>query len=234
MAADPTYPFVLHGARDRELSMTGWLPHIKEQVSAIEQAVAEQSPSPSSRCPAARASLAFDFAKTLVESILRATLDEHSVGYSHNDDLPRLNKLVTQNLPLLPPGASHATGVRESLRKTTGGLASTVQGIAELRKRVRTRLPWFRRTTTETGSCADPGCRTSSLLRTYHYCHPGLVTQPEYVRASGRQPEVSLLLSRVLPNYGTRADSPPMVPANHDRNWKLRRPWLPYKLLMRL
>ena len=118
MAANPTCPFVMHGARD---AMTGWLPHIKEQVSAIEQAVAEQSP------------LAFDFAKTLVESILRATLDEHSVGYSHNDDLPRLNKLVTQNLPLLPPGASRATGVRESLRKTTGGLASTVQGIAELR-----------------------------------------------------------------------------------------------------
>ena len=73
MAADPTYPFVMHGARD---AMTGWLPHIKEQVSAIEQAVAEQS------------HLAFDFAKTLAESVFRAVLDEHSVPYSRNDDLP--------------------------------------------------------------------------------------------------------------------------------------------------
>ena len=118
MATDPIYPFVMHGARD---AMADWLPHIEKQVSAIEQAVAEQS------------HLAFDLAKTLVESICRAVLSERSVNYSNNDDLPKLHRLVTQNLPLLPPAASGATEIRKSLQKTTGGLASTVQGIAELR-----------------------------------------------------------------------------------------------------
>lgn len=101
--------------------MAGWLPHIEEQVSVIEQAVAEQS------------HLAFDFAKTLVESILRAVLKERSVPYTDKDDLPKLHKLVTQNLPLLPSAASSEPKVRKSLQRTTRGLASTVQGIAELR-----------------------------------------------------------------------------------------------------
>ncbi len=118
MATDPIHPFVMHGARD---AMADWLPHIEEQVSAIEQAVVEQS------------RLAFDLAKTLVESICRAVLKERSVNYSNNDDLPKLHKLVTQNLPLLPPAASSEAEVRKSLQKTTGGLASIVQGIAELR-----------------------------------------------------------------------------------------------------
>lgn len=118
MDADQTYSFVMHGARD---AMTGWLPHIEQQVSAIERAIAEQS------------HLAFDLAKTLIESVFRAVLDERSVSYSDSDDLPRLHRLVTRNLPLLPPAASSETRVREGLQKTTGGLTSTVQGIAALR-----------------------------------------------------------------------------------------------------
>ena len=59
MAAARAPPFVMHGARD---AMAGGLAHIEEQVKGIEQAVVENP------------GLAFDLAKTLIESTCRAVL----------------------------------------------------------------------------------------------------------------------------------------------------------------
>jgi hypothetical protein len=118
MAAPAPQPFVMHGARD---AMAGGLAHIERQIIAIESAVAEE--------PA----LAFDLAKTLIEAVCKAVLDQRTVSYTNDDDLPKLFKSATQNLPFLPPTASDAAKVRESLRKTLGGLSGAVQGICELR-----------------------------------------------------------------------------------------------------
>lgn len=113
-------PFVMHGARD---ALAAGLTHIEEQVRSIEQAVVEN--------PA----LAFDLAKTLVESVCRTILAERKVAYSEEDDLPKLFKTVRNNLPFLPPEASSDAEVRKSLAQTLNGLSTAIQGICELRNR---------------------------------------------------------------------------------------------------
>jgi Abortive infection C-terminus len=111
-------PFVMHGARD---AIVGGLVHIEEQVKALEHAVV------------ANPGLAFDLARTLVESVCRAVLREREVAYTEDDDLPKLFKTVTNNLPFLPPAASGEAEMRKSLAQTLNGLHTTIQGICELR-----------------------------------------------------------------------------------------------------
>jgi hypothetical protein len=111
-------PFVMHGSRD---AIAGGLVHIEEQVKGIELAVAENP------------GLAFDLAKTLVESVCRTVLGERNIVYAERDDLPRLFKAASQNLPFLPSAASGQSEIRDSLRRTLGGLSTAIQGICELR-----------------------------------------------------------------------------------------------------
>lgn len=118
MADALTAPFVMHGARD---AITGGLAHIEEQVTGIERAVVENP------------GLAFDLAKTLVESTCRAVLAERSIAFSEDDDLPKLFRTTTSNLPFLPPEASRAAEVRQSLARRLNGLHTAIQGICELR-----------------------------------------------------------------------------------------------------
>lgn len=117
--ADPEFPpFVMHGSRE---AMSRGLVHIEAQVIGIEEAVMDNP------------SLAFDLAKTLIESTCRAVLRERSVAYAAADDMPKLFKTAIQYLPFLPVTASDAAEVRESLRRTLNGLSTAVQGICELR-----------------------------------------------------------------------------------------------------
>ena len=118
MADAPTTLFVMHGARD---AIAGGLVHIGKHVSAIEKAVVEEP------------GLAFDLAKTLVESTCRAVLDSRSIAFNKDDDLPKLFKKATIHLPFLPPTASAEARTRESLKRTLSGLNTTIQGICELR-----------------------------------------------------------------------------------------------------
>ncbi len=118
MAEPAIAPFIMHGARD---AMAGGLEHIEEQVKGIEQAVVGNP------------GLAFDLAKTLIESTCRAVLRERSVAYAATDDLPKLFRSATQHLPFLPATASDAAEVRKSLQQTLVGLNTAIQGICELR-----------------------------------------------------------------------------------------------------
>lgn len=120
MGESLTAPFVMHGARD---AIAGGLTHVEQQVKSIEQAVVENP------------SLAFDLAKTLVESVCRVVLGERNVGFREDDDLPKLFKTASQHLPFLPPTASGEAEVRDSLKRTLGGLSTAIQGICELRNR---------------------------------------------------------------------------------------------------
>jgi hypothetical protein len=118
MAEALTTSFAMHGARD---AIAGGLGHIEEQVKGIERAVTENP------------GLAFDLAKTLVESVCRAVLNERSIPCSPDDDLPRLFKTATNVLPFLPVEASAEAEVRKSLAQTLNGLHTAIQGICELR-----------------------------------------------------------------------------------------------------
>lgn len=111
-------PFIMHGARD---AIASGLVHIEEQVTSIELAVGENP------------GLAFDLAKTLIESVCRTVLAERSVAFSEDDDLPKLFKAASQSLPFLPLTASNEGEVRKSLVQTLSGLSTTIQGIRELR-----------------------------------------------------------------------------------------------------
>ena len=110
--------FVMLGAR---AAMAGGLFHIDEQVNAIEQAVLENP------------GLAFDLAKTVVESTCRTILTDRRIAYGQNDDLPRLFKIVTTNVAILPLEASGEAEARRSLAQTLSGLHTVLQGVCELR-----------------------------------------------------------------------------------------------------
>jgi len=110
--------FVMCGAR---AAMAAGLTHIEQQVDSLERAVVEN--------PA----LAFDLAKTLVESVCRTVLRDRSIAFSDDDDLHRLFKIVSQSLPFLPATASTEAEIRKSLDKTLNGLHTAIHGICELR-----------------------------------------------------------------------------------------------------
>jgi hypothetical protein len=100
MAEALTAAFVMHGARD---AIAGGLVHIEQQVRSIELAVVENP------------GLAFDLAKTLVESVCRAVLGERSIVYDQSDDLPKLFKTTSQSLPFLPATASNEAACTASI-----------------------------------------------------------------------------------------------------------------------
>lgn len=110
--------FIMHGSR---AAMASGLSHIEEQIKGIERAVIENP------------GLAFDLAKTVVESACRTILVERKITFSPDDDLPRLYKAVTTNLPMLPMGVSGEVGARKSLAQTLNGLHTALQGVCELR-----------------------------------------------------------------------------------------------------
>ncbi len=116
MAAAPE--FVMHGAR---AALSDGLGHVEEQVKGIERAVVENP------------GLAFDLARTLVESTCRTILAERKQSFTSGDDLPKLFKAVTTFLPLLPAAASGDGTARRSLTQTLNGLHTTLQGVCELR-----------------------------------------------------------------------------------------------------
>jgi hypothetical protein len=113
-----TGEFVMYGAR---ASMAAGLSHIEVQVKGIERAVVENP------------GLAFDLAKTLVESACRTILTERKIAFVSDDELAKLFKMVTSNLPLLPVAASGEADARRSLAQTLSGLHSALQGVSELR-----------------------------------------------------------------------------------------------------
>ncbi len=110
--------FVMHGAR---AAMADGLVHIEEQVKGIERAIAENP------------GLAFDLARTLVESACRTILTERKHAFESGDDLPKLFKTVTMCLPVLPAAASAEATAQKSLKQTLNGLHTALQGVCELR-----------------------------------------------------------------------------------------------------
>lgn len=105
----PTAPaFVMHGARE---AMDRGMIHIEEQVKGIESAVSENP------------GLAFDLAKTLIESACKTILTERRIDYDTNDDLPRLFKTATQQLPFLLATASSEACQQQPVVKRKRGEA---------------------------------------------------------------------------------------------------------------
>lgn len=112
--------FVMYGARS---AMAGGLLHIEQQVEGIERAIIENP------------GLAFDLAKTLIESTCKTILSDRGISFTPDDDLPKLFKTATSHLPFLPASASREVEARRSLAQALSGLRTAVQGVCELRNR---------------------------------------------------------------------------------------------------
>lgn len=110
--------FVMHGAR---AAVAGGMVHIEEQVRALERAVVENT------------GLAFDLAKTLIESACRTIITEREGTFGKDDDLPKLFKTATLTVPFLPMALASDAGARKSLLQTLNGLNTALQGVCELR-----------------------------------------------------------------------------------------------------
>lgn len=110
--------FVMHSAR---AAVSGGLTHIEEQVKALERAVDEN------------AGLAFDLAKTLVESACKTIITERGQTFDKDDEIGKVFKSATQALPFLPPAMASDGNARKSLQQTLAGLNTALQGVCELR-----------------------------------------------------------------------------------------------------
>jgi hypothetical protein len=110
--------FVMQSSRT---AIASGLNHISRHVTALEDAIWREP------------GLAFDLAKVLVESVCKTLLSDLGVAFADDEDLPKLYKLVTTNMPLLPMAASSETAARESLKRALGGMSSALVGICELR-----------------------------------------------------------------------------------------------------
>lgn len=117
-AETASLPFSMHGARE---AFEAGATHIEQQIAAIEQAVSTNP------------GLAFDLAKTLLESTCKGILAERKAACDGAWDLPKLLKETLGNLRLVPAGLAAAKDVSDSLRKTAGGLQTAIQGICEIR-----------------------------------------------------------------------------------------------------
>jgi hypothetical protein len=95
-------PFVMHGARE---VLDAGAVHIEQQIIALEGAVGSNS------------GLAFDVAKTLLESACKTVLSERECGYDNGWDLPKLLKETLGQLRLVPAGLDGEREVSESLRR---------------------------------------------------------------------------------------------------------------------
>lgn len=101
--------------------MASGMVHIEEQIKGLERSITENP------------GLAFDLAKTLVESTCKTILSERKIEFSPDDDLPKLFKMVSKNLSFLPELSANEADARRRVSQTLGGLHTSLVGVCELR-----------------------------------------------------------------------------------------------------
>lgn len=112
--------FSLQGAQE-VLERSGGPDRLERLVMALERAVNEGDPA------------AFDYSKSIVESVCKTILGDRDIDCGDNPDLPELYRIVVDNIPLVPGTTQEGRGTRASLNRMVRGLQQTVQGLAEIR-----------------------------------------------------------------------------------------------------
>lgn len=118
-------PFVMYGAH---LAIAGGWTQISTQVRLIERILTEGPLSDKEGY-----GMVSEFAKAIVEGACKRVLDERNIHHNDDEDLPKLLKTVTENVPIMPADLSNETDARSGLKKTLGGLSTAIHGICELR-----------------------------------------------------------------------------------------------------
>lgn len=119
-AANTSLEFVMAGARE---VVGGSATHLLRQIATLESAVIDT--------PA----LAFDLAKSLVESVCKTILADRGQQVDHTLDMPKVFRETLRYLQILPDSHAGDAPISDSLKKTMGGLQSIVAGLCELRYR---------------------------------------------------------------------------------------------------
>lgn len=96
----------------------GWM---QKEIERLENAV-ERDPA-----------LAIGTAKELVETCCKSILSKRGVAISRSDDLPKLTKMVAQELRLVPEGISDEAKGAKAIRLILQNLSAMTQNLAELR-----------------------------------------------------------------------------------------------------
>ena len=122
MSNEDTMLFPMPGARE-VVELSGGGLHIEMQVSALEQSVYSNP------------SLAFDLAKSLIESVCKTILNDRGYAFEKNINFPTLTRTTLEQLQILPDGYSEATAVKQCLEKTLDGFLKIFTGIGELRNK---------------------------------------------------------------------------------------------------
>jgi len=117
--------FVMPGAR---LAIAGGWTSIEQQTALIERILTEGLPLGEEGY-----GIISDFAKVIVESACKRVLDERGIQYPTDASLPWLLSTVTDRVAIMPPELASETTARGSVKKTIGGLATTIHGLCELR-----------------------------------------------------------------------------------------------------
>lgn len=79
--------------------------------------------------------LAIGMAKELIESCCKTILDDLSISYTKNDDIPELTKKVNDNIKLLPINISTSDSVYEAYKQVLGNLKQIPYKLAEIRNK---------------------------------------------------------------------------------------------------
>ena len=120
MAESDTSQFQMVGARSAVLGGPIVEP-IELQIYAIENALVSVP------------DFAFDLSKTLVESVCKTVLADIGQPADPKWDAPKLLKVTTNHLSLLPRNHPNTSKTRGSVEKTIRGMLQTIQGLCELR-----------------------------------------------------------------------------------------------------
>jgi Abortive infection C-terminus len=116
--ADAPNTFTLPGCRDVWRQM-GEPSNIGHMIELLENAI-ESNPA-----------IAFDTAKSLIESTCRTVFSERAQEYDHTWDLPKLLKETMKFIDLVPE--TYEGKGEELMKRIAAGLVSTVQTLGELR-----------------------------------------------------------------------------------------------------
>lgn len=122
MSTEDLQLFPMPGARE-VVELSGGSLHIERQVSSLELAVYSNP------------SLAFDIAKTLIESVCKTILNDRGYAFDKNINFPTLTRTTLEQLQILPDNYTEATAVKQCLEKTLDGFLKIFAGIGELRNK---------------------------------------------------------------------------------------------------
>lgn len=95
--------------------------YVVQQIRRLEDAVDKD------------AELAIGTAKEFIETLCKTILDERSVAFAKDEDLPALVKVTINNLKIIPDNLAKAGGTEKTITVLLNNLGSITQQLAELR-----------------------------------------------------------------------------------------------------